>query len=148
MLSPDPKRTRPLVAYKGRRFFSLSTIGLLLLTACGQAIAPARPPEVPASADWVGGKDGGAWIECSAGISDDANMCTVYQAYSGEVWVSGLFVLEASGRPASAGELDFAFFNGVAIGLKGGEILVPVASWREEKERDSQHSDPAATSSP
>jgi hypothetical protein len=42
----------------------LGMLGANLLGTSGSQV-PVRPANVPASAQWAGGADGGAWIECS-----------------------------------------------------------------------------------
>jgi hypothetical protein len=66
---------------------------ILLITAlavfavgCSEPASPARPSNVPATAQWYGGADGGAWIDVSPAGSDSLFDLTIYTAHTGEVW--------------------------------------------------------------
>jgi hypothetical protein len=83
-----------------------------------QVYAPMhRPKSVPRYALWVGGPDGGSYIDCHASNALDYNDCTIYNDWTGDVWASGHFVLKGQNRAANASELRYSFFDGQAIYL-------------------------------
>jgi len=69
-------------------------IALLALAACSSrdepAPAPAKPNSVPASAVWVGGVDGGVFVDIGPAAPGEYRV-RVFQA-SGETEVDGVFV--------------------------------------------------------
>jgi hypothetical protein len=62
---------------------------------------PARPPGVPSDAVWIGGPKGGAFGRCEPTSAREAR-CTVWNDYTGDVWMKGVFHL-----PMDAGGVDF-----------------------------------------
>ena len=109
-----------------RLLSSLACIAAVLsLTACTSDVKPpVRPTRVPLSAVWAGGLDGGAFIDCRV-RTDGLNDCTVYNDYSGDVWMQGTFQLKGLARGASDAELHYSFADGEGIGLLGGGYLIP-----------------------
>jgi hypothetical protein len=89
---------------------------------CGRDV-PRRPQNVPVSAVWVGGKDGGVFISCSFSHSSEPNACTIYSDTTGQIEMDGQF----TSRKASIGvPLDaraFRSFDGSRIYLRNGTIL-------------------------
>ena len=99
---------------------------LVALMSCDDArLEPKkRPTHVPETALWVGGGDGGAYIECSVDAKRDVDMCTVWNDFTGEIVESGKYRLVKENRAATQSELKlrFADFSGL-IYLGGGLIL-------------------------
>jgi len=100
-------------------------LGLLTALSCQRPKAPQRPSKVPQDATWVGGEKGGCWIKCELDRSNNANRCTVFYERTGDVWASGLYVLRSDGSAVQPRDLDYNFFNGRVIGLRGGRVLEP-----------------------
>lgn len=107
--------------------------GLTVLTlaalGCPRTERVKRPDPVPATAEWVGGADGGAWIECKRTEVDSQLFCAIYHDRLGELIMEGRF--EISGRDKSVGELgqlNYNGFDGDSIYLADGRTLVPVES--------------------
>lgn len=88
----------------------------------GCAQNPNRPFDVPASA----AKVDGAFIQCSVETASLANRCTVYKDTTGDVLISGLFVLSGAGREATSADLKYAAFDGTRIYLEDARALYPV----------------------
>jgi hypothetical protein len=108
----------------GRLTTSVSAVlvSIATLFTCGCSIAPPpRPANVPASAVWNGGQDGGVWIDCKA--DTEANLCTLFNEYSGVVIVTGRFQLRGVNRAATKPELDYHFTDFVRIYLRNGLVL-------------------------
>ena len=81
-----------------------------------QVYAPIhRPKSVPRYALWVGGPDGGSYIDCHASNALDYDDCTIYNDWTGDVEASGHFILKGQNRAANATELKYSFFDGQAI---------------------------------
>ena len=80
-----------------------------------------RPAKVPMTATWVGEADGGAYIECKAG--ERTNHCTVWNDYTGDIGMSGAFMLEKQNRAATTNELRYRFPDGEKIYLENGLVL-------------------------
>lgn len=95
---------------------------ILLAGVQGCSRGPDRPPNVPRSAVKVDG----AFIQCSIESALHANRCTVFKKRSGEVLISGLFVLSGGGREAKNEDLKFAEFDGTQIYLTDARTLYPV----------------------
>jgi hypothetical protein len=76
-----------------------------------------RPNSVPRYALWVGGQDGGSYIDCHPNVASDYDDCTIYNDWSGDVEASGHFILKGLNRAAHTTELKYSFFDGHAIYL-------------------------------
>lgn len=115
------------------------SLSFLLTLACGVPV-PARPANVPGSAEWAGGADGGAWIDCRWEAKEPATLysCTTFNDNTGEVWARGQFVLSRTNRAPEPHEGRFITiagprsdrpsyrsFDGSVIYLSTGELLVP-----------------------
>lgn len=85
---------------------------------------PKRPANVPLTAVWTGGAEGGTWIDCR-NIPNQTNLflCTIYNDYDGEVIDSALFRID--GEQISLEELKslIRFYDGHKIVLKDNRIL-------------------------
>jgi hypothetical protein len=95
-----------------------------------QSYAPVhRPKSVPRYVLWVGGADGGSYIDCQYNKGLDYNNCTIYNAWTGDVVASGHFVLKGQNRAANMTELKYSFFDGHDIysGSSGGRWSHPFA---------------------
>ncbi|MBK7665809.1 MAG: hypothetical protein IPJ21_20190 [Sterolibacteriaceae bacterium] len=53
---------------------------------------PTRPPNIPASARWEGGSDGGNWFECVK-EADAKYRCSVFADVTGALIVSDLYTV-------------------------------------------------------
>ncbi len=76
-----------------------------------------RPKSVPRYAPWVGGADGGSYVDCHDNVASNYDDCTIFNDSTGEAEVSGHFVLKGQNRAAKATELKFSFFDGHDIYL-------------------------------
>ena len=99
------------------------------LTGCNSDEPKVRPSAVPASAVWAGGADGGAYIDCTPSQKGEPNACTVYNDGTGDVWMSGGFVL-LSQRGASAAQLRYSGADGESILLQDNLVLSPTPTPR------------------
>ena len=78
-----------------------------------QGYAPShRPKSVPRYALWVGGADGGSYIDCHNDRALNYNDCTIYNDSTGAVWATGHYIIKGQDRAASASELKYSFFDG------------------------------------
>ena len=59
-----------------------------------ETVVPQRHNNIPSSAAWSGGPDGGAWYDCE-NIKKLDYSCTIYNEYTGEVEGKGEFELKA-----------------------------------------------------
>ena len=103
---------------RARRLAVLVFVLALGAAACSGSSPsePPRPAGVPADAFWVGGSDGGAFVQLrrdGAGYSG-----AVYHA-DGERWFTGPFRLEPAGAPA-VDPSDHAAFTG----WDGSQLLI------------------------
>jgi len=123
------------------RLALLIAAGVFVLTcsSCNQSHAPTRPAGVPNSAVWVGGPDGGAFIDCAASRNEGPNACTVYDEPTGEVWMSGGFALEGWQLGVPAQQLKYAGVEGSNIYLVDGSVLVPVPPSRPTPIQQTAH---------
>jgi hypothetical protein len=118
------------------RVVLFAAIGLAVLLAVGIAViyllygepdtGRTRPANVPASARWYGGQDGGNWIDCFA-ASDSANhfACTIYDDYQGSLIYKGMFALKGAHTAVSELKDLLAFYDGESIHLKDRRRMVP-----------------------
>ena len=108
-------------------FFALLT--LLVSVSCNSTpSAPPRPPNVPLSAVWVGGRDGGAFLDCTAS-TDSLYACSVYNDATGDVWASGKFAPEGRESSMIVQASDYSAYDGRRIILRKG-LLVPIDAAR------------------
>jgi hypothetical protein len=91
----------------------------------GCSNSPKRPLNVPVSAVWAGGADGGVFIDCAPSQKGEPNTCTVYQE-RGTVYMNGKFILQNQNRGAKAEELKFDSADGKRIYLEHNLVLIPV----------------------
>ncbi len=96
----------------------------VLLIGCNRNEPKIRPIGVPATSVWVGGTDGGAFVDCTASQRGEPNACTVYNDKSGDVWASGSFALE-NGHGVFAGQLAYSAADAGGILLQNNFVLKP-----------------------
>ena len=82
------------------RFLAFLPVVLLLAACTVEPAEPERPAAVPAEAAWVGGADGGVFVELETGGSGDRFTGTIYYETTGEVWYRGAFRLDPAGSGA------------------------------------------------
>ena len=102
------------------RRYSLCLLVFFCVSGC--KTAPFRPANVPASAVRIDD----VFIDCSVEKSSRADRCAVYKEDSGEIQVSGLFVLSGAGREAKETDLRYVAFDGTRIWLRDARSLLPV----------------------
>jgi hypothetical protein len=109
-----------------------------VLMACSRTEQPAHPADVPVSAVWAGGSDGGAWINCQFAYKEPfvAYSCNVFRD-DGQRWASGTYVLadvdreqghlvfHPAGTFARVDLSRYQAFDGVSIYLNGSRVLIP-----------------------
>jgi hypothetical protein len=85
-------------------------------TDANQSTTPKRPAEVPARAEWAGGADGGAWIDCQWGTGQRGRTleCTIWLE-TGAREVEAEFELDDKSEPSSTLPSCYKFFDGSAI---------------------------------
>jgi len=119
------------------RRLSALVIVLFIVAGCDKTqLLPERPTNVPESAVWGGGVDGGSWLVCKPRKERYAYACEIYWDSDGTLWAKGTYLLrkvnwdqgqkraiyiEAEGAP----EMAFNYFDGKIIHLKGKFVLVP-----------------------
>ena len=96
--------------------------------------APERLPSISDTAVWIGGPDGGSWIDCSFDTERNTNWCTAWNDQNGEVMIRTLFVLQDTGEGAEEGKLQYAFFSGYHIELVDGRVLEPLKFHGRERD--------------
>jgi hypothetical protein len=106
---------------------------LLTLFGCSRSIpAPERPKNVPATAMWSGGPDGGDWFDCDYDPKRDWNNCTVYSDVTGVVGESGRFRLKDEKRAARKEELRYSYYSLGEIHLSNNQMLVRIDKPNDE----------------
>ena len=101
---------------------AFTLVGMVLTLGCdaGPVKAPPRVGEVPATAVWAGGVDGGHWFDCHRLAGGTPRYeCSIYNDYTGEVEARGQFV----GGPAPVEDLTFRFYDGA------GRIALSDSTW-------------------
>ena len=97
---------------------------LTSLVGCTGGAVLKRPKNVPGTAVWSGGPDGGDWFDCAVGESTMFNNCTVYADVTGAVVESGRYQLKGSNRAATKDELQYAYHSKGEIFLKNNKALI------------------------
>jgi hypothetical protein len=100
------------------------TIGLtaLMIAACGpKDVTWKRPADVPSDAIWIGGVDGGCWVEIKDELPEDKYWIAVH-FQNGGLWIEDTFYVEEECRasmPDSGQIMDWlSDFNGYGFELK------------------------------
>jgi hypothetical protein len=106
------------------RYLLFAAMGITVI-GCKEHVPP-RPAGVPSSAVWAGGRDGGAFFLCTPSQNNEPNKCTVYDESTGEIYMSGEYILEGTERGAKAGELIYVAADGRRIYLRYDKTLSPV----------------------
>ncbi len=103
---------------------------LVILAACTYSVSePRRPAQVPKQALWVGGSDGGVFVEVSETPQKDSGYrMTVYHSRTGQILYTG----PAEIRPRGKGSLrvhdveSYSGWDGEKMILSDGRTLEPV----------------------
>lgn len=113
----------PMSVLEDRCRFIVLVLSMFSLSACGQAPEVIRPDNVPESAIWVGGEDGGFWSNCMQ--VEQAIRCQRF-SQNGGYYSEQDFNLCASG---SLSQLGLRWRPGMEpeINISQGLILVPVS---------------------
>lgn len=137
-------KKKMLVVCLAAAILLLVAVGFVLFLAYGpvKVSPPHRPAQVPASAVWKGGADGGFWIDCKpCKDRESAYDCATYNEQTGEVNTRGTFVLrrvvlqnhiyenvDLIGLDRDIDEFvqsSLDWYDGEAIHLTSGLALVP-----------------------
>ena len=111
----------------------IAVLALLLLTLLGglsckrTPSVPQRPVNVPQSAIWAGGRDGGAFIDCTPSTHTNY-LCSVFNDVTGDVWMSGKFVVEGRASSGLVQPSEYSGFDGQRILLYSGSMVPTDAS--------------------
>jgi hypothetical protein len=89
-----------------------------LLMGCAPR-PPVRPSNVPASAIWSGGADGGMWYDCSTDVAARSNKCSIFFDPGGYRLITARYQLQGSQRAAKEDE----FRNMTLGGQPWGSVI-------------------------
>lgn len=106
-----------MIRPKGTISFLLVICISLLLAACGSSSGPARPKSVPIKAQWLGGSEGGVWIDC-AQVDTNALDCKVFDSGRGTLLQRGKYV---GRRPIM--QADLVAFDGRTLLTRDEALL-------------------------
>jgi hypothetical protein len=112
-----------------KRFANFIVISVLAwLTACsdGRLEPKVRPSNVPSSAVWAGGADGGAYLRCSVDAKRNVDLCEVWNDNTGYSAGQRDYQLEKEHRAATNSELKFLGAANDSIYLAGDRVLVAI----------------------
>jgi hypothetical protein len=109
---------------------ALLTLSIFVLAGCNSTVsAPSRPATVPLAAIWSGGKDGGAWYDCSFTAGESANLCAIYSE-RGVLWFRASYEIKGQHRAATKEEFREAGIDYIPhateIHLSGNKTLIAV----------------------
>lgn len=90
----------------------------LLLMGCAPRPS-VRPSNVPASAIWSGGADGGMWYDCSEDVAARSNKCSIFFDPGGYLLITARYQLQGSQRAAKKDE----FRNMTLGGQPWGSVI-------------------------
>jgi hypothetical protein len=79
------------------------------------APVPSRPANIPASALWAGGQDGGVWVNC-AKSSERQFECSIYAQSTGVLIEHGVFEVET-------GLIKPAFYSNGLVALSEARLV-------------------------
>lgn len=82
---------------------------------------PSKPDNVPASAIWKGGCDGGSWIDIKKTEAANNFYIDVYNEYNGELNVGGIFELEEN---CSGQQYDIEKLRNSITAFDGEKIIL------------------------
>lgn len=105
--------------------FLLGSVYFIMTNEDG--VEAARPASVPPAARWVGGKDGGDWIDCKP-ISEEQTQCDIYSQEEGELIEKAVFLGSINQ------EVEIDFYDGERIVTTSGQIY-PKKSLKSTKEK-------------
>ena len=97
-------------------------VGAFYLGFGNQDVQMAKPKNVPHSAQWVGGQDGGDWIRCKESTNSKRVECSMFSELTGELTETATFTRQNFNEPISTVEFDF--YDGDKIVTTNGEILL------------------------
>lgn len=113
----------PMSVLEDRCRFIVLVVSMFSLSACGQAPEVIRPVDVPDSAIWAGGEDGGFWFNCMK--VEQVIRCQRF-SQTGRNYSEQDFKLCASGNLSELG-LKWHVGMDSEITINQGLMLVPVA---------------------
>ena len=99
-------------------------IVILFLFACQPATSyepELRPESVPVSALWVGGADGGVYVDISLDAENYSG--TIYTDSTGDVWYSGSFIYSGTAEFDVNAAGSYTGWDGEMLYLANGEYL-------------------------
>ena len=102
----------------------ISGFALLLLFACQLATSfepQQRPQQVPTGAFWVGGADGGVYVDISCDAGNYSG--TVYTDSTGDIWYSGSFTYSGTAEFDVKAAASYTGWDGEMLYLANGEHL-------------------------
>ena len=108
----------------GARATLLCLLLAALIVGCGSM--PPRPDTVPAGAFWVGGSDGGVFVQLAKEPSDPDQVYRAKIYYEkGELWYEGTLTLEPpNGPPVDIANAEaFSGWDGTQLILADGRTL-------------------------
>tara|TARA_R110002126_G_scaffold75469_23_gene188410 strand:+ start:14667 stop:14996 length:330 start_codon:yes stop_codon:yes gene_type:complete len=106
----------------------MKQVVIFLVTLCLFACQPvisnepqARPAAVPIAALWVGGADGGVFVEISQNESGYSG--TIYTDSTGEIWYHGNFTYSGNSQFDVNSTASYTGWDGEKLYLANGEYL-------------------------
>ncbi len=117
-------------------FISIVLVMVVLYGCSKSEIEKTKLDNVPDSAIWAGGVDGGNWFYCQEYDEAYKYKCTVYNDYNGAILAVGDFLFRKKQWSKekrdviyfdveSRQEIEYSFFDGTTIFLKKDFVLVP-----------------------
>ena len=103
----------------------LSIAFILFLSACEPQSSyepESRPSSVPEQALWIGGADGGIYLEISK-TSDSTYYSKIYFDSTGEIWFEGNLTYEGNKALEITNPEIFSFWDGDSLYLVNNEKL-------------------------
>jgi hypothetical protein len=96
---------------------------LCFLVGCKGGSAPARLPNIPKNATWIGGSDGGSWLEIINTINDTAFNIRIYNDENGRLDIDTIFSLTPD---CSVKKVDSTSLLNAIDGFDGEEIILSI----------------------
>lgn len=107
----------------------ISLCCLIILSACEvnypEIQAPPKPSSVPETALWVGGPDGGVFLDISK-ITQQKYSGSIYFDSTGEIWFQGEFKYTGDNSFDVSAKASYSFWDGDELFLTNNEKLTAI----------------------
>ena len=102
----------------------LITLFIIFISCNTEIKQPERPKNVPKTAIWEGGTDGGTWIQCDSTNTDNIFYCKIFNDFDGTLLSEGKYKLDGISQPVDSIRKYLGVFTGSKIILRNKKFLI------------------------